>query len=244
MSTASEYARAFKDMKDGVLLIIVASVVGVVVAVALLLAFFATLFSVAVAPAPPPVGQADILFVLGSALIMVVAGALACVVVALVAIYAKFLPGVSRLARLDPDYSTPSTLMKIGYYVGLPLDLVGLLVIVATLVSAKEATHPGQLFAGLVAGGIAVIVGVILLIIASIGLIILCFKLGDKERISEYKTAGVLLIVGFVLGFIPYVGVVGGILDLIALVLLYMSLSKSLRKYTGTAEQPALPPPT
>lgn len=132
---------------------------------------------------------------------LVIAGS----IIGLVGLYAYFIPGTTKLASVDPHYSTTATLIKIGYIWGLILLIVG--------------TPLVLLFVGLP----IVIVGLILLLLGYIGVIILCFRLSEVEQCILYVVAGVLFIIAI---FVPIIGFV-------AWVLLYVALEDSIRKHSA-----------
>lgn len=84
--------------------------------------------------------------------------------VGLVGLYAYLVPGIRVLARAEPRYSTPASLMRIGFVWGPVLMIVGailLLMVVSVLV---------------------LVAGLVLLLIGEIGLIVLTFYLYDSEK--------------------------------------------------------------
>jgi len=135
-------------------------------------------------------------------------------IIALVGFYADFIPGTSSLAQVSPEFSTASSLIKIGYVWGLILCLVGA---VLTL---------------LIVGIFILIIGLVFLLIGFIGIIILCFKLNDEYRNVLYLIAGIFFILSIFLGF----------LGIVAWILLYVALGETIRKLQTTAgpTQPSL----
>ncbi|MEM1931172.1 MAG: DUF973 family protein [Sulfolobales archaeon] len=117
-------------------------------------------------------------------------------IIALVGLYAKFVPGVGELARARPEFSTASSLIKVGYIGGLVLLAIGAVLLIV------------------IVGIIPILVGLAFLVVGHIGVAILCFKLNDIYRNSLYLAAGVILLVSIVF---PILGVVSWILLYIAL---------------------------
>ena len=146
--------------------------------------------------------------VLGTVLIVVGA------IIALIGFYSDFIPGTSSLAQASPEFSTASSLIKIGYVWGLILSLVGAIL---TL---------------LIVGIFILIIGLVFLLIGFVGIIILCFKLNDEYRNVLYLIAGIFFILNIFLGF----------LGIVAWILLYVALGDTLRKLQTTTgpTQPSL----
>ncbi len=143
-------------------------------------------------------------------IVLIVVGA----IIALIGFYADFIPGTSGLAQVSPEFSTASSLIKIGYVWGLILCLVGAIL---TL---------------LIVGIFILIIGLVFLLIGFVGIIILCFKLNDEYRNVLYLIAGIFFILNIFLGF----------LGIVAWILLYVALGDTLRKLQTTAgpAQPSL----
>lgn len=126
-------------------------------------------------------------------------------ILSLMGFYLRFIPGVSDLSLVNPEYSTPSKLIKVGYVGGLITILVG------------AVSTPFLPFMGL---GLFAL-GFILLILGHIGMVVLCLKLNNVERDSLYLISGILFIVSI---FVPVLVVVG-------LILLYFALGDSIRRH-------------
>lgn len=161
----------------------------------------------------------------------------------------KFIPGVSRLVRVDSSYSASSMLIKLGFLGGLISLILGVILMVAGIFSTPlealremytspptseeaamrflQSLHPFFL-----AGAVFVTFGLIFILLYQLGLVILLMKLKEKEKISTYGIAGYLLLARIVMYFIPaYWGVgLGGVIELIALLLFRSALGDSLRK--------------
>lgn len=185
---------ALQRMRDGILFLFIAWIflgVGIITIAFTALASFTTW--------PPVHGEwVGILAGLGIGLAVLVIG----VILALIGLYGKFIPGLSELARTNPEFSTASSLIRIGYVWGLVLLLVGAIL---TLI---------------IIGIFIAFIGLILLVIGYVGMIILCFKLNDAYQNTLYLVAGILFILSI---FIPILGVV-------AWILIYVALGDTIRK--------------
>jgi len=147
--------------------------------------------------------------VLLSLLVLLVIGG----IIGLVGLWGKFVPGVRRLAELNPEFETSSTLIYIGLLWGIVLMMIGAVLLIV------------------VVGIFILLAGWILTIIGYVGLLILGLKLNDLEKNPLYLVAGILFIVGI---FVP-------ILGFIAWVLLYAALGESIRKAEVTPAAPTSP---
>lgn len=182
---------ALQRMRDGILFMIIAWIfLGV--------GIMATIFTMFAAWSLVSGGWVGALARLGVGLAVLVVGA----ILALVGLYGKFIPGLNELARTDPEFSTVSFFVTIGYVGGLILLLVG---VILTL---------------LIIGIFIVLVGLVLLVIGYVGMIILCFKLNDAYVNTLYVVAGTLFILGILFP----------ILDVVAWILLYVALGDTIRK--------------
>lgn len=145
-----------------------------------------------------------------SALVLLLIG----VVIALVGFYMEFIPGVTSLAGVRSEFSTPAQLIRLGYIVGLLLVLIGIPLILVIM------------------GVFVILIGAVFILIGFIGVIILCFKLNDVYSNTLYLVAGILFIIGL---FIP-------ILAVIAWILLYAGLGSTVKKLQSTTPSPATQP--
>lgn len=136
------------------------------------------------------------------ALIVLIVGG----ILSLYGFYLRFIPGVSDLSLVHPEYSTASKLIKVGYVGGLTIVLVGVILL---------PFIPPMGF-GLFA------LGLILLVLGHVGMVVLCLKLNNVERDSLYLISGILFIVSI---FVP-------ILIVVSIILLYIALGDSIRKRT------------
>lgn len=151
--------------------------------------------------------------ILTSLSLITVVVALIGVIIMVIGIYMKFLPGTSSLAKYSEKYSTPASLIKIGYLWGLILLVIGIITLI------------------IIIGLFLVIVGGVLLLIGKIGLIMLMFRLNDEFRISHFLYAGILFIIGIL---IP-------LLDFISWILIYVGTGEAINKIKTLAEPPPYP---
>lgn len=197
-SEVNKVLEAFREMRSGILLLFIGLlviVIGALSSLSMLLAIFLN-------PAVALVGGISLIIAVLVGFIIVLIGA-----------YAKFYPGVQRLASIDPDYKTSATLIKLGWIYGVILGVIASLMSIIVW------------FAGLALS----IIALVLLILGFVGLIVLCFKLYKKEGMGLYLAAGIL----FVLFFIPFC-------PLVAWILLYIALGESIEKMARmvTTSQP------
>ncbi|MCC6033096.1 MAG: hypothetical protein LM561_03345, partial [Desulfurococcaceae archaeon] len=114
---STDVVRAFRKMRRGVLYVLIAWVflgAGLTIMVG---GLFVTVMRAAVGGGALIAALSGL--ILGLALVVVGA------IIALVGFYADFIPGAGDLARVNPDFSTASSLIRIGYIWGLILCLVG-----------------------------------------------------------------------------------------------------------------------
>lgn len=177
-------------------------------------------------------------------LIMILVIAIVVGIIQLVAIFAKVIPGVSKLSKAEPEYSTASTLIKVGYVVGIALFIVGFLVIVLAIVATISAPSLPMLLLGVFGGIVLILVGGLFLLIGRVGFIMLGFKLGEKETQSDYTVVAVLYIIGLLINFLGFVlppaGILSDVIYLVAFILLYSALSKTIEKRKRTPPSPPL----
>jgi uncharacterized membrane protein len=133
-------------------------------------------------------------------------------IISLIGLWGKFIPGVKKLANVNPEFSTSSTFVNLGLFWGTLLMLIGALTVM------------------IVVGVFIMMISFILIILGYIGILLLCFKLNDFEKNSLYLAAGILFLIGIIFP----------ILDFVAWILLYIALGESLRKANSQATQ--IPP--
>ncbi len=205
-----EVIEALKKMRHAILFFLVSWVPGTIGSIIVFSSFPMFMYGVSNLPAVFGVGIA--LLVIGS-------------IIWFIGLFAKFIPGVSDLASASPEFSTASSLIKIGHVLGLILLIIGSILFIIVIIGAMSIMFIGiSILVGI--GSILYIlyifiVGVIFILIGSIGIIILCFKLNDKYRRNTlYLIAGILFIIGIL---IP-------VLDLVAWILLYVALGNTIRE--------------
>lgn len=136
---------------------------------------------------------------------------LVALILALVGFIGFFISGVSMVANVKREYASASTLLKIGFRIGLIILILALIIsIVGSLI------NPAIILVGL----ILILIGGILVFIGYIGLIILAFKLNSVEGVSLFMIAGILFIIGI---FLPILGIV-------AWIIMYIGLGEAIYK--------------
>lgn len=191
---------AYRGMRKGVLYMFIAWIVFAASIIIFIMSLFAVVFT---APRTIFAGRelGPVIAVI-TALLPFIVAIVAAAIIGLVGLWGKFIPGVKKLANVNPEFSTSATLIRIGLFWGLILLLIG-----------------GVLTVFLI-GVLIIIVALVLILIGDIGLIILSFKLNDFEKNTLYLVAGILFIIGI---FIPIASIVGWIL-------MYIALGDSIRK--------------
>jgi hypothetical protein len=192
--SGASYAEAYRLMREGALLLIISSLL---VGVGIVLLYFSII----------PVAFAGFEAVLGLVIALIVLLIIGGVI-ALIGLWGKFIPGVEKLAVINPEFGTSRTLIKIGLLWGIILLIVGAITLIIPI--------------GLFRLFIIIIAG-ILLLIGYIGLIILGFKLNELEKNTLYLVAAILFIIGIFIGIASFVG----------WILLYVALGDSIRRATG-----------
>jgi uncharacterized membrane protein len=189
--SGASYAEAYRLMREGALLLTISSLL---VGVGIVLLYFSII----------PVAFAGFEAVLGLVIALIVLLIIGGVI-ALIGLWGKFIPGVEKLAAINPEFGTSRTLIKIGLFWGTILLIVG----AATLI--------------VLIGVFIIIIAAILLLVGYIGLIILGFKLNELEKNTLYLVAAILFIIGIFIGIASFVG----------WILLYVALGDSIRRATG-----------
>jgi hypothetical protein len=174
---------------------------------------------------------------------------LASVILNLIGLWSRFIPGVRRLGSVNLEFSTASTLIGVGYFWGYLIILVALIIGISALaytISTRNLFGVVASAMGLLAG---VLIGGLLVFIGTIGLIILVYRLHEHEKNPLYLASAVLFIVYIITSFIsmaPYIGSFISIIDsallFIAWILLYIALGESISRAEATPSQ--LTPPT
>jgi hypothetical protein len=175
---------------------------------------------------------------------------LASVILNLIGLWSRFIPGVRRLGSVNLEFSTASTLIGVGYFWGYLIILVTLIMGISALaytISTRNLFGVVASAMGLLAG---VLIGGLLVFIGTIGLIILVYRLHEHEKNPLYLASAVLFIVYIIASFIsmaPYIGSFISIIDsallFIAWILLYIALGESINRAGATPSQPTPPTP-
>jgi len=209
------------------LLMIIASILGVAAVVVMVL----TVLGRGIAPAAmgpnPHVSPPRLLFgVLGNFLQALISGVvvvLVAFVIELVAVFAFLIPSFRRLKDYSSSlFGTSSTLISVGFVGGLILVVLGLGALIASVLSKS--------FGGLLSSIALLIISFILMLIGNIGLIVGCFRLREAFGETLFLAAGILLIIGIILSFIPYTAAASMILDFVSWILVFVASGSALRK--------------
>ena len=118
----------------------------------------------------------------------------------------RFVPGLRKLAELNPEFKTASTLVHVGLFWGTILMVTG---------AALSFVFVGLLI---------MVVAITLMTIGEIGLIMLGLKLYNVEKSGLYLMAGGLFVIGV---FVP-------IASFLAWILLYVALGNSITRRAET----------
>jgi hypothetical protein len=179
--------------------------------------------------------------------ILILASILAAFILELIGLWGFFVPGASKVGRANPEFSTASTLIRIGYFWGYLIGLILGVIFVGLIIYSIILPSFALFILSLMGVFIGAIIVAILVLIGIIGLILLAYKFYELEKISLYLAVFILLILSLVfsfMSFIPYVGVVSllaGVLDFIAWILLYVALGESIKR-ASTAQAPPTQP--
>ncbi|MEL9940655.1 MAG: DUF973 family protein [Ignisphaera sp.] len=189
MGSVDPYVEAYKSMREGALYLFIAWILIGVGLASVIFSLVTTVFAG---------GFTAIIGALIGIIIVLLIGA----IIALIGLWGKFLPGVRKLASINPDFSTASTLIYIGFFWGFIVMLVGVALLIVFI------------------GVFLIIVAVILGILGDIGMLIMCLKLNDLEKNSLYLVAGILFILSIFLEILGFIG----------WILLYVALGDSINK--------------
>ncbi len=219
VTTASLLVEAYRSMRRGALLLVIAWLLLGVGLLFLLMGLFAAVGAVTVVEpfSGPGAGFNRPLVEPTAVLVAPVVVLLVGAVTALIGLWAYFVPGVERLAEAEPEFSTPADLIRAGLFYGLIVLVVGVLLRIAPFI-----------------GVIISLIGFVLLLVGYAGLVMLCFKLNDFEYNTLYLVAGILFIVA---AFIPLLGFV-------AWILLYIALGDSIEEAKRASQMQVQSPST
>jgi uncharacterized protein YybS (DUF2232 family) len=260
------FLEGLRSARDGVLLMIIADIVSILaisLALWLLIAWLLPLpraipglrwgvappgaAGVSWRPLEELLARAPYIATLG---IIVLVLLLAAGALAIVGLWALFVPGARKLGRASAELSTASTLIWIGYFWGVLVLIVALFAGFGCVVCFALLQNFPAIISALVGTGAGALVGAVLAFIGFVGSILLVFKLYELERDSPYLVAVILMITSLVLSFaglMPYVGSLISIASLVAgfvsLILLYVALGRSIDRaasLTPVAQQASL----
>lgn len=153
-------------------------------------------------------GPAGLVAGLASVLAVVLVG----IIIMLVALFAFVVPGASRLAHWNTEFSSPSKLIRVGLVGGLIVMIIALLILIAGALTL----NPGAVLGGL---ALMVIAG-IMSFIGYIGIILLSFRLNKVFGETIFMVAGILFIVGIFVGILMF----------IAWILMFVGLGSAIDK--------------
>ncbi len=221
------------NLAEGAKLNIIAAVVTVIGAIAMATVAYTALTAVpgdlGPHPGPGPKGVEG-----HAAALTTLAGVLAILLVSAILSllgWLRFKAGAEALARYNPDaYGIGATGAKL-VLIGFAIAAISLLAGIALLL-AGSAAGIGALV-GLAVGGLLVLIGAILFIV-------MFFRMDEID--PDYKTAGIILIIGFVLSLIKILAVIGAILELIGFYMVYKT-SKNVVKRLEETPMGASPAP-
>ncbi|MEZ0393488.1 MAG: DUF973 family protein [Desulfurococcaceae archaeon] len=144
------------------------------------------------------------------ALVVLIAG-----LISLVGLLNDLVPGVKKLRYVSPaEFSTAATLTRTGFVWGVILMVVGALTLV------------------ILVGYLLVFIAYILLVIGLIGVALVSFKLGEKDREALFTVAGILFILS----------IIAPIFGFIAWLLFYVALGRGPRFEPGPRQPTTAPP--
>ena len=247
-SSRELYLSGLKSMRRGALLHVVSEILGLIGSVLLLLLVpFVSLTTWTWYGEPPWEAIREMLPIL----VVIAALLVAAFILWLTGLWGFFVPGASRVGKANPEFSTAATLIRIGYFWGILVLLISLVVIGVVAAYAIVTKSPSILIAllGLIP---VLLVCTILVLVGYVGLLVLVYKFHELERIGLYLAVFILLILNLVLGFVvfvPYTGVVivpSEAISLVAWILLYVALGESSRRAQqapSTPPQPTVLPP-
>jgi len=176
----------------------------------------------------------EALVAVGGTLIAVSIMLLAGLILSLIAIFAKFIPGLRKLKQWNQEFSTAYTLTRIGMIIGLILILVGFIAMIPLAVIGAMSGNPIAVIGSILAALGLMFIGMIFLFIGFIGIIISCFNMNSVFGESMYMIAGILLILSLIIGiiglFVWAASIVSSILYLIAWILIYTAIPKTIAK--------------
>jgi len=237
--------RGLEDIRSAALLLIISSILGMV-GLAIGLGLILAAIGGALLPGAAGIGRlvqalSALLGAVTVFMILLIVG----LILGLVAIFAKLIPGLGKLKQWRAEFSTAHTLVKIGMAWGLILLLLAIVLGLGIIIASVAAQSLGGVLIGAGLAFILVIIGLILLLIGCIGIILACFNLNSVFRESMYLVAGVLFIVSLIISLagilVPGSWVVPEILSLISWILIYVAVPRSIASLRSIQPTPAQP---
>ncbi len=197
-SSSTLLVEAFENLRSAGMLMTIAFILYLVGAIAGAGTVFAAL-------SPGIHHPSAMLFAGLGAIGLLVGCAIVGLILGLIALFAKLIPGASKLAQYNPsEFATPSKLIKIGL-VGLFILLLIAFVLLGGAVAMRSL--------GLLWGALAIIaIAAILGLLGFIGLVLLCFRINGRFGSGTFLAAGILFIISIFLG---------GLLSFIAWILVW-----------------------
>jgi len=134
---------------------------------------------------------------------------LVSLILSLIGYWARLVPGARRLGRASREFTTASTLIWIGYFWGYLTLLLVILIGLGVLAYTIVTESTIGILTAIIGISVGFIVAVILVIIGHIGLIVLAYKLYEFEKITLYLIIAILLIVVLISTLTGFIPYVG-----------------------------------
>jgi len=240
---------ALKDLKKGSMAMMIAQILSLILTVILVATIFPLIYMYLTATTAPTIQTMPFRGLIAIVIITTGIFGLASLIFTIYGIYLKFIPGSSKLKKWRDEFSTPSTLMKIGYIGGLILIVIGIVVMVILAIIllpsiGRGVSTPMNLlrFLSPLFGGLAItMIGGLLWLIGVIGMIILFFKLNSIFGETLLLIVAIILIITIIAGLlaaIPFIGifisVAATLLPLIAWILAYIGIGNIIKRLSAT----------
>jgi len=214
----SELIEGFRKLRFGALI----SIISVIIAFASLAILFFT-----VGFAFPTIHPAPIFHMFSGVAITMMTVMLVASALSLIAFILWFM-ATGNLKRYNPDR------FGIGR-LGLLLQVIGIILIFAgslAFVGVAFAQGSNIAFFGVFFSFMAVIMfAAILVLVGAILFAIMLIRLPEDQNVeSDFKTAGILYLIGIILSIIPYISMVGSILILVAVILIFTYSGSTLKR--------------
>ena len=214
----SELIEGFRKLRFGALI----SIISVIVAFASLAILFFTVGFALPTIYPAPMSHMFSGVAITTMTVILVASALS-----LIAFILWFM-ATGNFKRYNPDR------FGIGR-LGLLLQIIGIILIFAgslAFVGVAFAQGPNITLFGVFFGFIAIVMlAAILVLVGAILFAIMLMRLPEDQNVeSDFKTAGILYLIGIILSIIPYISMVGSILTLVAVILIFTYSGSTLKR--------------